>query len=56
MLALVQVPKHGDAILATRCRKRTVGRNRDGVDVAGVTIVVGLQLELGEFPDLQERN
>ena len=53
MLALVQVPKHGDAVLAAGCGKRTVRGDRDGVDVAGVAVVVGLQLELGEFPNLR---
>ena len=54
MLALVEIPEHGDTILATRGSKGTIGRNRDGVDVAGVAVVVGLELELGEFPDLGE--
>ena len=52
MLALVQVPEHSDTVLAAGCRERTIGRDRDGVDVAGVTVVVSLELELGEFPDL----
>ena len=52
MLALVQVPEHGDTVLTTRCGKRTVRGDRDGVDVTGVAVVVGLQLELGELPDL----
>ena len=52
VLALVQVPEHGDTVLAAGCGKRTVGGDRDGVDVAGVAVVVGLQLELGEFPNL----
>lgn len=52
VLALVQIPEHGDTVLATRCGKRTIGGNRNGVDVTGVAVVVGLQLELREFPDL----
>ena len=52
VLALVQVPEHSDTVLAAGCRERTIGRDRDGVDVAGVAVVVGLQLELLEFPDL----
>ncbi len=54
MLALVQVPEHGDTILSARGSEGTIGRDGDGVDVASVSIVVGLQLELGEFPDLEE--
>ena len=52
MLALVQVPEHGNAILATGSSERTIRGDRDGVDVASVTIVVGLELELRQLPDL----
>jgi len=52
VLALVQIPEHGDTILATRSSKRTIGGDRNGVDVTGVAVVVGLQLELRELPDL----
>lgn len=52
MLALVEIPEHGNTILTTRSGKRAIGRDRDGVDVASVTVVVGLQFELGQFPDL----
>ena len=52
MLALVQVPEHGDAVLATGGSERAIRGDGDGVDVTGVSVVVGLQLELGEFPDL----
>lgn len=52
MLALVEVPEHGDTVLATGCGEGTVGRNGDGVDVASVAVVVGLELELLELPDL----
>ena len=52
VLALVEIPEHGDTVLAARRCQRAIGRDRDGVDVAGVAVVVGLQLELREFPDL----
>ena len=52
VLALVEVPEHGDAVLATGRGKRTIRGDGDGVDVAGVAVVVGLQLELLEFPNL----
>ena len=55
VLALVKVPKHGDTVLAAGGSKRTIGRDGDGVDVASVAVVVGLQLELREFPDLRSR-
>ena len=53
MLALVEIPKHGDAVLSTGRSERTVGGDGHGVDVAGVTVVVGLQLELLKLPDLK---
>lgn len=52
MLALVQVPKHGDAVLSSRGSERAIRGNGDGVDVAGVTVVVGLELELRQLPHL----
>ena len=53
VLALVEVPEHGDTVLATGGSERTVGGDGDSVDVSSVAVVVGLQLELGEFPDLK---
>lgn len=52
VLAIVEVPQHGNTILATRGSERTVRRDRDGVDVAGVAIVVGTKLALAELPNL----
>ena len=52
VLALVQVPKHGDAVLSTGSGERSVGGDGEGVDVAGVAVVVGLQLAVGELPNL----
>lgn len=52
VLSVVQVPEHGDTVLATGSAERTVGRDGDGIDVASMTIVVGLELALGEIPDL----
>jgi hypothetical protein len=53
VLALVQVPEHGNTILSTGGSERTIGRDGNCVNVSGVAVVVGLQLELGELPDLQ---
>lgn len=52
MLALVQIPQHSDTVLSTGSTQGTVGGNGNVVDVAGVTVVVGLQLALGQIPDL----
>ena len=54
MLALVEVPEHGDTILAAGSRQRTIGRDRDGVNVTGVAVVVGLELELRKLPNLDD--
>lgn len=55
VLAVVEVPEHGDAVLSSGRGERTIGGDRDGVDVAGVSVVVGAELALGELPDLQTR-
>ncbi len=49
---LVQVPKHGGAVFATGGAERAVGGDGDGVDIAGVAYMVGLDAAGGEFPDL----
>jgi hypothetical protein len=52
VLALVEVPQHGDTVLSTGGGERSIGRNGEGVDVTSVAVVVGLQLALVELPDL----
>lgn len=52
VLRLVQVPQHRRAVLAAGRAQRAVGRDGDGVDVAGVADVVGLDLAGRELPDL----
>lgn len=52
VLGLVEVPQHGGTVLAAGGAERTVGGDGDGVDVAGVTDVVGLQAAGSELPDL----
>jgi len=54
VLGVVQVPKHDNAVLATRGAKRTVRRNGDSVDVTSVANVVSSKLALGEFPNLDD--
>ena len=56
VLAIGELPEHGDAVLSTGGAERTIGRDSDGVDVASVAVVVGLQLALAELPNLQQRN
>ena len=52
MLAIIEVPKHGLGVLASGSAEGTVGRHGDGVQVAGVADVVGLQLAVGQVPHL----
>lgn len=54
VLALVQVPQHGGTVLATGGAQGAVRGDGDGVDVAGVTDVVGLDAAGSELPDLVE--
>jgi hypothetical protein len=53
VLALVEVPKHGDTILTTGGGEGSIGGDGKGVDVTSVTEVVGLQLALVELPNLE---
>ena len=52
VLGLVEVPEHGGTVLAAGGAEGAVGRDGDGVDVAGVTDVVGLDTAGGELPNL----
>ena len=52
VLGLVQVPEHGGSVLATGSAERTIGGDGDGVDVAGVADVVGLDTARSELPNL----
>lgn len=52
MFAVIQIPKHGLGVLAAGSAQRTVRRHRDGVQIAGVTDVVGLQLAVSQVPYL----
>ena len=52
VLGLVQVPQHGGAVFATGGAEGAIGRDGDGVDVAGVANVVGLNAAGSELPDL----
>ena len=52
VLGLIEVPEHGGAVFAARGAEGAVGGDGDGVDVAGVPDVVGLDAARGEFPDL----
>jgi len=54
VFALVEVPKHGDTVLATGCSQRTIRGDGDGVDVTSVAVMVSLQLELRKFPNLHD--
>ena len=52
MLVVSEVPEHGLAVLAAAGAQGAVGAEGDGVEVPSVTHVVGLQLAVGQVPDL----
>ena len=52
VLAIIEIPKHGLGVLAAGCAQGTIGRHGDGVQVSGVSNVVGLELAVGQVPDL----
>ena len=52
MLVIGEVPQHGLAVLAAAGAQGAVGAEGDGVKVPGVAHVVGLQLAVGQVPDL----
>jgi hypothetical protein len=52
VLALVEIPEHGDAVASTGSAEGTIGGDGDSVDVTGVSDVVGAKLALGKLPDL----
>jgi hypothetical protein len=54
VLGLVKIPEHGGTVLATGGAQGTVGGDGDGVDVAGVTNVVSLELAGRELPNLYQ--
>ncbi len=54
VLALVDVPEHGGAVLATRGDQGTVRRDGQGVYDTVVTNQVGAKLAVGQVPDLDD--
>ena len=52
MLPVIEVPEHGPGVLAAASAERAVRRQGDGVKISSVTNVVGLQLAVGQVPDL----
>lgn len=52
MLAIVQVPQEGLAVLASGRAEGTIGRDGHGVQVSVVSEMVDLQLAVGQIPDL----
>ena len=52
MLAVIEIPEHGLGVLAARGTEGAVRGHSDGVQVAGVADVVGLQLAVGQVPHL----
>ena len=55
MLAIIKIPEHGLSVLATGGTQGTVRRHGDGVQVTTVSNVVGLELAVGQVPDLTSK-
>jgi hypothetical protein len=53
VLGLVKVPEHGGTVLTTGGAEGSIGRDSDGVDIAAVADVVGLETARGELPNLR---
>lgn len=52
MFAFIQVPQQSLGVFTAGRAQRTIGRNGDGVQVAIVSLVVDLELAIGQIPDL----
>ena len=52
VLAIIEIPQHSFCVLAAGGAQRTVGRHGYGVQVSGVSDVVGLEPAVGQVPDL----
>ena len=52
MLAIVEIPEHCFGVSSPGSAERTVGRHSDGIQISGVTNVVGLEPTVGQVPDL----
>jgi len=52
VLAIIKIPEHGLGVLAAGGTQGTVRRHSDGVQVTTVSNVVGLELAVGQVPDL----
>merc|ERR1711887_262008 len=50
----LEVPKHGNTVLATRCTQGAIRRHRHSVDVARVPLQVLPELAVGQLPHLDE--
>jgi len=52
VLAVVEIPQHGLAVLAAGGAQGTVGRDGDGVQVSSVSNVVDFETAVGQVPNL----
>ena len=53
VFSIIEIPEHGDTVLATGSGEGSIWRHGKGVDVTSVAKVVGLELALVELPDLR---
>lgn len=52
MFVVIQVPQQSLGVFAARRAQRTVRRNGNGIQVTIVSLVVNLELAIGQIPDL----
>jgi hypothetical protein len=55
VLGLVQVPQHSGSVFPSGSAERPIGGDGNGVNVTGVTAVVGLNAAGGELPNLGDQ-
>ena len=52
MTSLIEIPQHSLSVSSSRCAERPVGGDGDSVEVLSVSVVVSLQLAVGQTPHL----
>jgi len=55
VLAFIEVPEHGLSVLTTRRTEWTIRGDCHRVQVPAVPVVVGLQLAVGQIPNLKDK-
>jgi len=54
VLALLEIPQHGNSVLSSGSAERSIRGDGDGVQISSVSDEVGAELAVGQVPDLDE--